>query len=397
MISITEKENCTGCYACKNICPQGCINLKNDSEGFWYPQVNTDLCNDCGLCEKVCPILHKRYIDNAPKAYACYSKNEKIRLESSSGGIFTLIAEQVIDKSGVVFGARFDDGFNVIHDYVESKADLKEFRGSKYVQSKIGDTYKQVKYFLNQGKLVLFSGTPCQIAGLKSFLQKEYDNLLCIDIVCHGVPSPKVWERYISYQENRTGASVKRIAFRRKDEGWKRFCVSFLFNNDTEYLETFKKDLYMQAFLKNICLRPSCYACNFKTLHRQSDITLADFWGIQNLLPEMDDDKGISLVFINSARGESVFEQIKDKIFYKEVDINEAVAYNLAAIESVEKNPKRDKFFEELDQLPFDELVKKYCSDGISVKVKRKLKITVRSILKKLKLLNMVKNIAEKN
>jgi len=369
--------------------------MKDDFEGFWYPVVDYNKCINCGLCENVCPVIHKIQENTEPRAYACINKNEIIRLESSSGGIFTLVAEHVIDNKGVVFGASFDKGFTVVHSYVESKEDLEKFRGSKYVQSKIGDAYKQAEQFLRDGRQVLFSGTPCQVAGLKSFLQREYDNLLCIDVVCHGVPSPKVWERYISYHENRAGASVKRIAFRRKDNGWKRYSISLSFNNDTEYIETFDGDLYMRAFLKNVCLRPSCYACNFKTLHRQSDITLADFWGIQNLLPKMDDDKGTSLVFINSVRGESVFKKIKDKILCEEVDINKAVEYNLSAIKSVEKNPKRDKFFKELDQVPFDQLVKKYCSDGILVKVKRNLKVAVRSVLKKLKLLNMVKNMAE--
>lgn len=395
MIKITDKKNCTGCYACLNTCPQSCITMKDDFEGFWYPVVDYNKCINCGLCENVCPVMHKTQENNEPRAYACINKNEIIRMKSSSGGIFTLVAEHVIDNNGVVFGASFDKGFTVVHSYVESKEDLEKFRGSKYVQSKIGDAYKQAELFLREGRQVLFSGTPCQIAGLKSFLQREYDNLLCIDIVCHGVPSPKVWERYISYHENRAGASVKRIAFRRKDNGWKRYSISLSFNNDTEYIETFDGDLYMRAFLKNVCLRPSCYACNFKTLHRQSDITLADFWGIQNLLPKMDDDKGTSLVFINSVRGESVFKKIKDKILCEEVDINKAVEYNLSAIKSVEKNPKRDKFFKELDQVPFDQLVKKYCSDGILVKVKRNLKAAVRSVLKKLKLLNMVKNMAE--
>ena len=395
MIKITDKKNCTGCYACLNTCPQSCIIMKDDFEGFWYPVVDYNKCINCGLCENVCPVMHKTQENNEPRAYACINKNEIVRLKSSSGGIFTLVAEHVINNDGVVFGASFHKDFTVVHSYVETKEDLEKFRGSKYVQSKIGDAYKQAEQFLRDGRQVLFSGTPCQIAGLKSFLQREYDNLLCIDIVCHGVPSPKVWERYISYHENRIGASVKRIAFRRKDKGWKRFSVSLLFNNDTEYLETFDKDLFMQAFLKNICLRPSCYACNFKTLYRQSDITLADFWGIENLLPEMDDDKGTSLVFINSARGESVFKRIKDKILYKEVDINKAVEYNLSAIKSVEKNPKRDKFFKELDRVPFDELVKKYCSDRILVRVKRNLKAAVRSVLKKLKLLNMVENMAK--
>lgn len=396
MITITDKKNCTGCYACTNICPQNCIAMEKDEEGFWYPIVDESKCIRCGLCEKICPVLHKEDIQNNPQAYACINRDEDIRLESSSGGIFTLIAEQVIDDGGVVFGSSFDKDFTVMHMYVETKEELYKLRGSKYVQSKIGDTYKQVKDFLRQGRKVLFSGTPCQIGGLKSYLGRPYENLFCIDIICHGVPSPNVWQKYISYQENRAGSSTKRIAFRRKDEGWKRFSVSFLFQNDTEYIQTLDKDLYMGAFLKDVCLRSSCYACKFKTLYRQSDITLADFWGIQNILPELDDDKGTSLIFVNSISGQWMLEKIKNKILYKEVEINQAVSYNTAAIKSVGYNPKRDSFFEELDKESFDQLVKKYCSDSVYVKVKRKMKNMIRVILQNMGLLNLAKSVAKR-
>ena len=381
MITIINKENCTGCYACKNICPKECITMESDTEGFWYPKVNIEICNDCGLCEIVCPIIHKSEMKNNPLAYASYNKNEKIRMNSSSGGLFTIIAEQTINEGGVVFGAKFDDEFYVVHDYTETKEGLKEFRGSKYVQSKVGDTYKDVKRFLKQGRKVLFTGTPCQVGGLKSYLQRNYDDLFCVDIICHGVPSPKVWQKYILYQENYYASTLRKIAFRRKEEGWKQYSVSLLFNNNTEYLQSHRKDLYMKAFLKNVCLRPSCYACKYKTIHRESDITLADFWGVQSILPELDDDKGTSLLFINSEKGKRMFNKIKDQVIHYEVDINKAIIHNSAAIKSVNRNPKRDRFFEELDNISFNKLVSKYCSDSVLGKFKRKGK----AILKKVK------------
>lgn len=397
MLKITNKSNCCGCHACFNVCPQKCITMDNDSEGFWYPEVDYNKCANCGLCEEVCPILHKETVNNEPQTYACYNKNEKVRMESSSGGIFTLIAEQIINATGVVFGAGFDKDFAVVHSCVETKEELGELRGSKYVQSKIGETYKQAKRFLQQGRQVLFTGTPCQISGLKAYLQCDYDNLFCIDIICHGVPSPKVWQKYVFYQENRAGAPARRITFRRKDEGWKQYSVSFLFNNDTEYVQTLGRDLYMKAFLRNTCLRPSCYACNFKTLHRQSDITLADFWGIQNIAPQMDDDKGTSLVFVNSIRGKKMFEEIKKQILYREVDIDKAVSYNPSAIKSVGQNMKREKFFEEVDELPFNKLVSKYCSDSILVKTKIKAKSAVYIVLKKIGLLNVARKLLRRD
>lgn len=370
---IKEKKDCVGCYACENICPINCISMINDEEGFWYPNVDYDKCVKCGKCINACPTVNYKTVENEPFAYACINKNESIRLESSSGGIFTLIAEEIIDNGGIVFGAEFNESFEVVHGYIDSKEEIKKFRGSKYVQSKIGDKYKLVKVILESGKEVLFTGTPCQIAGLKAFLGKSYKNLFCMDIICHGVPSPKVLRKYVEYRQKMANSSVQRINFRLKDESWKGYSVSFQFENNTEYRKNYKQDLYMKAFLKDVCLRPSCYDCKFKTLHRESDITLADFWGIQNILPDMDDDKGTSLIFINSMAGQAMFEKIKDKIIFKEVDINDAVKYNPSAIRSVKLNPKRNEFFSEIEDEPIDQLIKKYCADSMLIMIKRKL------------------------
>lgn len=389
-LEIKNKKDCMGCHACSNICPQNCISMESDTEGFWYPEVDYDKCIKCGLCVKVCPIINKKVVENNPKAYACNNKDEAVRLESSSGGIFTLVAEQIIDRDGVVFGVRFDKDFKVVHSYIERKEELNKFRGSKYVQSKIGDTYQQVKSFLNQGREVLFTGTPCQISGLKSYLGQPYENLYCVDIVCHGVPSPAIWKKYVDFREKEASSPTQRIAFRQKYEGWKRFSVSFLFKNNTEYRKILNEDLYMKAFLKDLCLRPSCYNCEFKTLNRQSDITLADFWGIQNMLPEMDDDKGTSLIFVNSKTGQHVFNSISGDMKFKEVNINEAVKYNSAAIKSVKYNPKRDGFMAEEDTLPFDKLVAKYCNEPLQIRIKNKVRAGIKKILVKTKLINIV-------
>ena len=249
MLTIINKKDCVSA-TCSNICPQNCISMESDEEGFGYPKVDYEKCIECTLCIKVCPVINKVVVQNEPSAYACINNNEAIRLESSSGGLFSLIAEQVIEDGGVVFGASFNKELEVEHSFVETKEELGKLRGSKYVQSRIGETYKKAKEILDLGRKVLFTGTPCQIGGLKSYLGKSYSNLLCVDIVCHGVPSPLVWKKYVDYRQEKAGSAVQRISFRRKDDGWKRYSVSFLFKNNTEYRETLDKDLYMRAFLK---------------------------------------------------------------------------------------------------------------------------------------------------
>jgi coenzyme F420-reducing hydrogenase beta subunit len=378
MIVINDKTKCCGCYACYNICPQYCIKMVADKEGFWYPVVDIDQCNECGLCEKVCPILCRNQGTNQPVAYACINKDESIRSQSSSGGVFTLIGEKVIANNGVVFGVGFDTDFNVVHSWVDDLDGLSKFRGSKYVQSNIGSTYKEVKEFLKQGRQVLFTGTPCQIAGLKSYLGKEYDQLICIDIVCHGVPSPLVWGKYVGYREKISGSRTERIAFRRKNCGWKLFSVSFSFDNETEYIKPLTEDIFMQGFLKDLFLRPSCYECSFKTLNRQSDITLADFWGVENILPEMFDDQGTSLALVHSDKGREMLLSIEEQMISEEVDIDQAILFNPSAVKSVDYNPKRDKFFKELNKTKdINKLISKY----IQVSFPRKAYGKIRSLL----------------
>lgn len=327
-----------------------------------------------------------------PEAYAAYSTHEETRLQSSSGGLFSLLAETVIDDGGVVFGARFDGDFNVVHDYVENTKHLFKMRGSKYVQSRIGDTYKQAEEFLKHGRLVMYSGTPCQIGGLKGYLGRDYENLVCQDIICHGVPSPKVWQKYVAYRENYAGSKAWRIAFRRKDEGWKRYSVSFWFENDTEYIRT-RTDLYMQAFLKNICLRPSCHACHFKTIYRESDITLADFWGIQHMMPAMDDDKGTSLVLLHTEKGHQLFEGLQTRMKACPVNLDKAIRYNSAIVESVKMHPSREAFFLGLDSEGIDILMEKCCRDRLYVRMAKKVKSEACHILGRLGLLDTARKV----
>lgn len=358
MIKIIEKTKCCGCSACANKCPKKAIEMKEDEKGFKYPYVNKDLCINCGLCEKVCPIINAKRITNNPEAYACINKNDIIRKESSSGGIFTLIAEEILEKNGVVFGAAFDNNFKVQHVCVEKKEDLDILRTSKYTQSDILDTYRRAEDILKTGRLVLFTGTPCQIEGLRSYLMKEYGNLYTQDIICHGVPSPKVWDQYKKYRKKIDNEQPKNINFRNKDNGWSLFNLKFEYN-DKSYSKNQKEDLYMKAFLNNLSLRDSCYECSFKKYNRISDITLADFWGINNIDKQLNDNKGVSLVIINSEKGESLLKAIKEKTIIEKVDLDEAIKYNKSFVQSAEKNKNRDRFFEELEYKTFDELIEK--------------------------------------
>ena len=378
MQKITQLKSCSGCHACYNACPVGCISMEYDAEGFLYPKIDKEKCINCGKCEKVCPVINEYKDGKKGTAYACINKDESVREKSSSGGVFTLIAEYVLDNGGVVFGTAFDDKFNVVHIKVDNKEGLDKLRGSKYVQSSIGTTFKQAKDCLEEGRLVLFTATPCQISGLKAYLGRDYDNLITQDIICHGVPSPKVWQKYIAFREKSAGAKTRRMFFRHKKYGWKTYSVLFEFTNNTEYVKILHDDFYMKGFLANLYLRPSCYDCKSKSVFRQSDITLADFWGIKNVLPDMDDDKGTSLVLVNSSKGEQIFEKISEKMNYEMVDIDEALRYNSSAYKSVDMPKKRSVFMENLDKYEFDVLIKKCIPSGPIRKVFRKIKSIIK-------------------
>lgn len=377
MIDIKEKSKCCGCNACFNICPQNAITMVVDEKGFKYPKTDMKKCTHCELCEKVCPIINNKTIENSPKAYACINNNEEIRMQSTSGGVFTLLASSIINDGGVIFGACFNDELGVHHTYCESIEDLKKYRSSKYLQSDIGLSYKKAKEFLNQGRKVLFTGTPCQIEALKSYLLKDYENLYLQDIICHGVPSPLVWEKYKEYREEKAKSKLHLMSFRsKKNTTWSGYNVDMEFANNTSYVKKHGDDIYMKAFLNNLSLRESCTDCKFKKNNRLSDITLADFWGIQNVKPEMDDGKGTSLVIVNSAKGQVLFETIKAEMQCEEVEFEKAISENPSFNTVSKANVNSDKFFEGLKKgEDFEELVKKY-SPKVSIfkKIIRKLK-----------------------
>lgn len=356
---ICEKEKCTGCRACYSICPNGAIIMQEDENGFLYPKINENKCIKCNKCRQICPVLHSKEENKDIVAYACYNKNLTERLNSSSGGIFVLLATEIIRKKGIVFGACFDKNFNVYHVYVDNEEDIYKLMGSKYVQSDIRDTYKKAKEFLDNDKYVLFTGTPCQIEGLNAFLGKAYSKLYTQDLICHGVPSPKVWRSYLKYRKKIDKEAPNNINFRSKNTGWKEYEINFKYKR-FQYHVSHNEDYFMQAFLKDACLRESCHQCAFKKKYRNSDITLGDFWGIENMLPNFYDNKGTSLVILNSDNGNKLFEKIKNKIEYGRVDVDKAIEYNSAFIKSAKKDPKREKFMKHVENEDFKKVLKKY-------------------------------------
>ena len=361
---IDDRRDCSGCHACVNACPHNCIEMVADQEGFWYPHVDGENCVECGACVRACPAQSARKIPagiRESEAYAAINRNDAERRGSSSGGVFSLLAKETIASGGVVFGAAFDESFGeVCHIAVECPKELYRLRGSKYLQSRIGTCFQEAEELLREGRRVLFSGTPCQIQGLKSYLGMEYENLLCVDLVCHGVPSPKVWEAYRSFQEANANSKVYGAEFRCKDAGWRQNSIQLTFRNGSTYQKSASEDPYMQAFLQDACLRPSCMQCHFKTIVRTADLTLADFWGIERVAPEMDDNAGTSLVITHTDRGRSALEKISEEMRLQKVGLADAVAGNVSMVRSVQAHPKRAEFFAHLDVLPFDVLVAHY-------------------------------------
>lgn len=355
MINITDKHKCCGCTACISVCPKGCISMSEDKEGFLYPVVDSVKCIDCGLCEKVCPVLHPLKNEAEPLVYAAINNDESIRMQSSSGGIFTLLAESVIENGGVVFGACFDRDWNVVHDYTETKEGLVRFRGSKYVQSNVGNSFSQVKIFLDAGREVLFSGTPCQVAGLKNYLRKPYPNLLTVDLVCHGVPSPDVWRKYLQetvckeygIKKNKSAVNIcdyiSDIKFRAKDKGWKKYSFKIEYKDGRIEINPFYENPYMNIFLSNLSLRPSCYVCPAKLNNVQSDITLADFWGVNKIDPNIDDDKGCGLLFLNNKEKIGLLYSLQCMLFNQSID--SVSKYNPSILYFAKKNINRKFFF----------------------------------------------------
>ena len=358
-----NKENCCGCTACVQACPQQCIKMVYDEEGFIYPEIDNAICIQCGICKNVCPFNKIDIITDEPIALAAFCKDNRIRYNSSSGGIFSILAQYIIKQNGVVFGAMFDsDTKKVKHKCVNTIEGIELFRGSKYIQSELNDSYKEAEKYLLNGEKVLFSGTSCQVAGLKSYLRKDYSNLICVEVICHGVPSLKLWNLYVDYIEKKNNKEFENIKFRSKKYSWENFGTNLTFNGKKDIFQFSFENPFFRLFNSNLCLRPSCYRCKVKGKNTKADISLGDFWHIDEVYPNLDDGKGISLVLLCTKKGKLLFDSISDdiKAFTDKIDYNIACKCNQAIVNSMDESNRRSDFFNDLETMNFECLEKIY-------------------------------------
>lgn len=347
------ENKCTGCYACYSSCPTKAITMRLSDDGFLFPSVNSDRCIKCGLCQKYCPIINFPAKKQSPiQAVAAFSNHEKTRLESSSGGIFSELARYFIKNNGVVFGAAFDKDFNLVHTCADKEDQLFALTGSKYIQSHINDAYISAINAAKQNRPVLFCGTPCQVAALNNLFHEKgvNTNKLCLcDVICHGVASESVFKKYLAFLSIDKKSSISQFRFRNKRLGWENFGSYAIYNDNSEYFEMHRNDVFMIGYLKNLFLRESCYACQFARIPRQSDITMGDFWGINK---KLYDARGVSAIIINTANGKQVFEKLD--ITKYPVELDTVTPFNLRLINGTMKVPtERNNFFSDLRVVDF--------------------------------------------
>ena len=372
---VEQKKECCGCHACYNTCPVQAIEMRSDEEGFLYPVILQDKCIQCNRCKNICPVLNKPANMPLQMAYGCYANKKEEQMSSSSGGLFSVLARKVLSENGLVCGAAYDKVQAVYHLIIDSEADLYRLKETKYVQSQIGDAFKTIKNKLEQEKIVLFSGTPCQVAGLRKYLGKEYENLLCIDLICHGVPSPEVWQRY--KKEIANGKEIERVSFRNKNQGISPITIDYYLSDGNVIKESYADSVYMKGFIQNLYVRPSCFECKFKGTKRCSDLTLGDFWAVKEYYPDFDNGNGVSAVIVHSEKGRNWIEKIKSDVHILEVTTKEVACWNENLLVPAEMNQNRAEFFLQWNDQNLRELITTFVQNPI-----QKEKITIHSQLK---------------
>lgn len=354
-------EACTGCAMCEALCPFEAIQMDADSQGFWYPAVDPGKCTDCGLCAKRCPVMAPVQRSKRTEVLAGYAKEAALLSSSSSGAAFPVFASEILRRGGIVIGAAFDEEFNVIHTVVDSESELAALCGSKYVQSRISKMcYELVRKALGDNRWVYFSGMPCQIAALKSFLGKDEEKLITQDTACHSVPSPMVWQEYLSELKTGKRENIRSFSFRNKDNGWERYRICTEFFDGEVLSRPAAEDPYQKGFIKGLYSRQSCFSCLFKGVERCSDITLADFWGAKGLQPEAYNEQGTSLILLHSEKGRALLEQCEGRLRLWPA-VKDAFRFNPAVLKSVQKPERYEEFWTDYKRAPFEQLVEDCC------------------------------------
>lgn len=381
MIDKVKTIECAICEACSNICPRNAISFKNEVDGFYYPDVDLIKCVKCGLCEKVCPAINplntlKR--DGFPVGYAAQSIDTEIRKKSTSGAVFYELGKYIVENGGYVCGAVFTKNYEVRHILTDSLSDLKTMRGSKYVQSKIGNIYIQIRELLKSGKTVLFCGCPCQVAALRRVVGREMSNLYTVDFVCHGIPSQSMFDSYRESLERRYSGSVTNFEFRNKKSGWHNSAVQVKFNNGKVYSEPYTVDPYTKSFMSGTTMKSACYTCGFKEFKSGSDIMLGDFWGSELILADWDDNTGISATIVNTNKGQALLEKVK--LHKKRAQLGEIIRYNRNIVYATEANKNRSLFFNYAKTFGYGRAMIHFYGESAYEKTKRKTKQVVRKL-----------------
>lgn len=372
-MKIENLKDCTGCAACFNNCKIDAIVMKINGEGFEMPAIDHNKCIECGKCDSLCPALNETLTQgNDKETYAYMSNDYQTRMKSSSGGFFFELASHVLDSGGCVFGAKYTEDFLVIHAMCETKEELETILESKYVQSHIGFTYRRCKDELNRNRKVLFAGTPCQIIGLKRYLDVSYENLITMDFVCHGVPSPKFWSEYL--KKERAGKKINKIHFRNKSKGWRGFCISIEFDNGEKIIESMKENKFYKIYQKNESLRESCYNCKSLVINSVAEFSVGDLWGAESISPIMYDDMGTSLVIVRGVQGKELFSKLSTKARIKKIDLQTAINNNRSIVMPSHRPVKRDSIYIKLEKQGIEYILKHYGKDPLVQTFKRMIR-----------------------
>jgi len=372
---MVDNKRCIGCGACAEICPHGCITMQQDRYGFFKPVADPAECVRCGLCDRCCPAENRQKKNGVSGAFAAQNKDDSVVRSSSSGGVFSALAGAILKAGGAVYGVELDPSMQPVHTRIDDQKELYRLQGSKYVQSDTRGAFSNIRRDLKNGLQVLFSGTPCQVAALRAYLGNEYENLYTMDLICHGASSPLAWKAYLQQRERNAGGKASGASFRSKELGWRRFSMNLSFSNGKQYCKDLYNDTFLRAFLANLFLNDACANCSFKGTDRESDLTAADFWGVEEAEPSFFDDKGISLVLTHTVKGEKLLQQAENDLRLLPVAPERALEKNTAATTSVSHHRNREKFFYMLQAgTPFDKAVQKCLNRSFLSRIKTKMK-----------------------